>query len=56
MEKETIGLKAMIMFDMLLVLLNMMEMCTKLQCHSISSPNIFDRFTSRQVALCHVSS
>jgi len=52
MEKETIGLKAMIMFDMLLVLLNMMEMCTKLQC----SPNIFDRFTSHQVALCHVSS
>ena len=28
----------------------------KLQCHSISSPNIFDRFTSHQVALCHVSS
>jgi len=30
MEKETIGLKAIIMFDMLHVLLNMMEICTKL--------------------------
>jgi len=47
MEKETIGLKAIIMFDMLQVLLlnmgmEMMEICKKpANCHPISSPHIF---------------
>ena len=48
MEKETIGLKAIIMFDMLHVLLNMMEICTKLHFWPISS-HIFDRRVLRHV-------
>jgi len=48
MEKETIGLKAIIMFDMLHVLLNMMEICTKLHFYPISS-HIFDRRVLRHV-------
>ena len=49
MEKETIGLKAIIMFDMLHVLLNMTEICTKLQyCHSISS-HVFDHRFFRHI-------
>jgi len=47
-EKETIGLKAIIMFDMLHVLLNMMEICTKLHFYPISS-HIFDRRVLRHV-------